>query len=296
MMKHLLGITFIALFLSMPSFAQEFTVTDAQISEITEKLQSLDENELKNRKIEIEKELANLQDADDKDSVSARISALNMELSIVEQLLILVAVAVVTNDGTDTPPDTVFPVITILGDNPADVELGSVYVDAGAESDGGETVTTSGTVDTNTLGTYTITYSATDSAGNTSTATRTVNVEDTTAPVFTSSATFNAEENQTAIGTVTATDLQSVTFAVSGSDLSITTAGVLSFVTEPDYETQTVYTATVTATDASSNSSTQDITVNVTNDESDDDTGTGTGTGTGSDTGTGSGTGTGTGN
>ena len=185
MMKHLLGITFIALFLSMPSFAQEFTVTDAQISEITEKLQSLDENELKNRKIEIEKELANLQDADDKDSVSARISALNMELSIIEQLLILVAVAIVTNDGTDTPPDTVFPVITILGDNPADVELGSVYVDAGAESDGGETVTASGTVDTNTLGTYTITYSATDSAGNTSTATRTVNVVDTTAPVLT---------------------------------------------------------------------------------------------------------------
>ena len=76
--------TFIGLFLSIPSFAQEFTVTDAQISEITEKLQSLDENELKNRKIEIEKELANLQDADDKDSASARISALMMELLLLQ--------------------------------------------------------------------------------------------------------------------------------------------------------------------------------------------------------------------
>ena len=36
--------------------------------------------------------------------------------------------------------------------------------------------------------------------------------------------------------------------------------GVLSFVTAPDFETQTTYTATVTVTDASGNSTTQDIT------------------------------------
>ena len=46
------------------------------------------------------------------------------------------------------------------------VELGSTYTDAGATADGGETVTTSGSVDVNTVGTYTITYSATDAAGN----------------------------------------------------------------------------------------------------------------------------------
>ena len=75
--------------------------------------------------------------------------------------------------------------LTILGDNPATIELGSTYTDAGATSDGGETVSSSGSVDPNTVGTYTITYSATDAAGNTSTATRTVNVVDTTAPVVT---------------------------------------------------------------------------------------------------------------
>ena len=49
----------------------------------------------------------------------------------------------------------------------ATVELGSTYTDAGATADGGETVTTSGSVDvTSTVGTYTITYSATDAAGN----------------------------------------------------------------------------------------------------------------------------------
>ena len=52
-------------------------------------------------------------------------------------------------------------------------------------SDGGETVTASGTVDTSVAGTYSITYTATDAAGNTGTATRTVTVVDTTAPVIT---------------------------------------------------------------------------------------------------------------
>ena len=58
--------------------------------------------------------------------------------------------------------------------------MGSTWTDAGATADGGETVTSSGTVDTSTVGTYTITYSATDAAGNTGTATRTVTVVDTT--------------------------------------------------------------------------------------------------------------------
>ena len=84
------------------------------------------------------------------------------------------------NSGlTLLPPDTTAPVITVTGDNPASVELGDTYTDAGATADGGETVTSTGTVDTTTVGEYTITYSATDAANNTGTATRTVNVVDT---------------------------------------------------------------------------------------------------------------------
>ena len=79
-------------------------------------------------------------------------------------------------DYVDAPSDTTAPVITVLGDNPATVEQGAIYTDAGATADGGETVTTSGTVDTSTVGSYTLTYSATDAANNTGTATRTVNV------------------------------------------------------------------------------------------------------------------------
>ena len=85
---------------------------------------------------------------------------------------------------------------------------------------------------------------------------------DDTAPVFTSSSSFSAPENQTSIGTVTATDVDtddsSITFSISGSELLITTDGVLSFAAAPDYETKSLYSATVTASDGT-NTSTQDI-------------------------------------
>ena len=83
------------------------------------------------------------------------------------------------------PPDTTAPVITLTGDSTVNVELGSgTYTDAGATTDDGVTsVVTTGTVDTNTAGTYTITYSATDAAGNSATqVTRTVVVAAGTTP------------------------------------------------------------------------------------------------------------------
>ncbi|MBI4050957.1 MAG: DUF5011 domain-containing protein, partial [Elusimicrobia bacterium] len=76
--------------------------------------------------------------------------------------------------------DTTPPVITILGQNPVEVLQGSDYVDAGATAmdnkDGAVVVVTTGNVDTETLGTYTLTYTATDAAGNSASKTRTVDV------------------------------------------------------------------------------------------------------------------------
>ena len=115
---------------------------------------------------------------------------------------------------------------------------------------------------------YTGTVTATDGT-NSTTQSIAINVTDVddVAPAFSSSATFSAAENQTAIGTVMATDVDtdnsSITFTISGSELSITSAGVLTFASAPDYETKTSYTATVTATDGT-NSTTQSTTVNVT--------------------------------
>ncbi len=370
-MNRLLILSLFTFLASVGLVTADEPVSNERISEISQRLEGYSTDSL----IERRNFLVSFQEGDsdnDNNGVPAGSpSERALEISIIEALLLALGVVIldnVTEDST-TPPDTVFPVITILGDNPATVELGSSYTDAGATSDGGETVSSSGSVDTNTVGTYTITYSATDAAGNTSTATRTVNVVDTTAPVvtltgvatvtvelgddyselgatatdasgtvtvvttgivdtdtvgsytvtytstdasgnagtatrtvnvvdttapvITSSDTFVADENQTAIGTVTASDLQTVTFTVSGTELQITSGGVLTFVVAPDYETKSVYTATVTATDASLNSTTQDITVNV-NDVGgiDDDPGTGTGTSTSTGTGTGTGTGT----
>ena len=93
-----------------------------------------------------------------------------------------------------------------------------------------------------------------------------INLIDNAPPEFTSSATFSADENQTAIGAVTATDAEgdAITYSISGSEIEITSAGVLSFVAAPDYETKSSYTATITANDGTS-SSTQDVTVNINN-------------------------------
>jgi hypothetical protein len=84
------------------------------------------------------------------------------------------------------------PTITVLGDNPATIEAGDTYTDAGATaSDAQDGDLTSGIsvdnpVDATTPGTYTVTYTVTDSGGLTATATRTVNVvEANTAPTIT---------------------------------------------------------------------------------------------------------------
>ena len=80
------------------------------------------------------------------------------------------------NASLTIDPDTTAPVITVTGDNPVTVELGATYTDAGATANGSETVTTTGTVDMSTVGTYTLTYTATDAASNTGIATREVNL------------------------------------------------------------------------------------------------------------------------
>ena len=145
--------------------------------------------------------------------------------------------------------DTTAPVITITGDNPATVELGATYTDAGATADGGETVTSTGTVDTSTVGAYTITYSATDAANNTGTTTRTVNVVDTTAPVITitgdNPATVELETTYTDAG------------ATADGGETVTSTGTV------DTSTVGAYTITYSATDAANNTGTATRTVNV---------------------------------
>ncbi len=90
-----------------------------------------------------------------------------------------------------TVQDTTPPNITILGDNPANVTVGSSYVDASATADdlvdgSNLTIIAGSTVYTGTIGNYTVTYDVNDTAGNpAATKTRIVNVVDTTPPNIT---------------------------------------------------------------------------------------------------------------
>ena len=139
------------------------------------------------------------------------------------------------------------PVITVTSGTDT-VERGNTWTDAGATADTGETVTASGTVDTSTVGTYTITYTATDATGNVGTATRTVNVVDTVAPVITvTSGTDIVAQGHTW------TDAG----ATADTGETVTASGTV------DTNTAGIYTITYTATDASGNVGTATRTVTV---------------------------------
>ncbi len=116
---------------------------------------------------------------------------------------------------TVTVTDTTAPVITVLGSDPATVDVGSVYSDAGATAtdivDGDLTpsITSTGLpIDTSQPGSFLVTYSVSDTAGNNAQATRTVNVIDAGNPL-----------------TVTSVSPNPVTVAQLKSGLSLTISG-----------------------------------------------------------------------
>ena len=80
--------------------------------------------------------------------------------------------------------DLVKPVITLNGESEEELKVGEKYIEKKAividDCDGDITnrLEISGKVDSNVIGTYTITYSVSDSAGNTETVQRTVKVKE----------------------------------------------------------------------------------------------------------------------
>ena len=82
--------------------------------------------------------------------------------------------------------DTIAPVITLNGDNPQIIELGSGYIELGATTDDGSPVMIDSSDFADVVGSYTIRYNATDANGNNAIeVTRTVEVVDTMLPVIT---------------------------------------------------------------------------------------------------------------
>ena len=145
--------------------------------------------------------------------------------------------------------DSIGPAITILGDNPATIEVGTTYIDDGAVSDGGETVTQTSNVNTAILGVYEVVFSATDALGNVGTETRIVNVVDSEAPVI----------------TVLGANPVTVPVGQSYVDLGATVVGGFDIITtnNVDVSAQAVYLVIYEATDDSGNTGRAIRTVNV---------------------------------
>src|SRR5699024_5060544 len=95
----------------------------------------------------------------------------------------IVNVVEADGNGEDPEPeDTVAPVISLNGDNPMELEVGSTYDEPGVtaednvDGDVSDAIEVSGDVDTSTVGEYEVVYTVSDEAGNEATATRIVNI------------------------------------------------------------------------------------------------------------------------
>ncbi|MCK0108346.1 DUF5011 domain-containing protein [Flavobacteriaceae bacterium S0825] len=138
-------------------------------------------------------------------------------------------------------PDTTAPIITLNGASTININIGGVYTEQGATAtdnvDGDLTssiVIGGDVVDTNTAGTYVITYNVSDLAGNAATeVTRTIVVApDTTAPVITlngsSTVNLNLGDTYTEQGATATDDVDgdlTASIVVGGDTVDTNTAG-----------------------------------------------------------------------
>ena len=124
--------------------------------------------------------------------------------------------------------------------------------------------------DYETKNSYALSFSLTDG---TETVTKSIaivvnNLNDV-APVINSSTSFTIAENSSAIGTLSIVDPEggTYTFTTGGTDgslINVSSAGVMTFITAPDFETKTSYSFTVSVSDGV-NSSTKTFTISITN-------------------------------
>ncbi len=150
--------------------------------------------------------------------------------------------------------DTTPPVISLLGDNPQIIEVGTAYTELGSTvsdnySNGLVATADASDVDTDTVDSYTVTYDVTDTSGNAAAqVSRTVHVVDTTAPVI-SLVGHNPQVIE--VGD---------TYSELGADVSDNyDTGLSAVIDATDVDTDVVgeYTVTYDATDATGNAAAQ---------------------------------------
>lgn len=151
--------------------------------------------------------------------------------------------------------DTTAPVITLSGVNPQTIEIGSSYIELNASADDASHIDINSTnVDTNTIGTYTVTYNATDTSGNHATeVTRTVYIVDTTAPVI----TLNGASTIDVVLDQTYTEQNATANDARDGNVLVVITGTVNTATLENY------TITYTATDVAGNIATDIRTVSV---------------------------------
>ena len=146
--------------------------------------------------------------------------------------------------------DTTAPIITLVGDESINVEVGTNYIDLGASLtdnfDASTTINAQGNVNTSLVGTYLLTYDANDSEGNAAVqVVRTVNVVDTIAP------TADQIDDQIIQA---GTDVDWTTYINNASDNYTATRNlVLSEDDEVNYLSLGFYTVTVSILDENQN-------------------------------------------
>ena len=132
-MKNLLafGLFFIAVSSANIAYADTDLITNEELNSIEQRVNSMDYRQLNERKAYLTEEKNNL-DVNTASGLS-RLAAINAELSVIQKALIAIAgisaVNAITDDGYN---DEIPPVITLNGDNPQTVELGTTYIDPGA--------------------------------------------------------------------------------------------------------------------------------------------------------------------
>jgi uncharacterized repeat protein (TIGR01451 family) len=126
-----------------------------------------------------------------------------------------------------TVQDTVAPVITLNGANPMQVGFGTVFTDPGATASDGcagdltSSIIVTGSVDTNTVGFYALTYSVSDPSGHSDTKVRTVQVLPYNFTGF-----FSPIDNLPALNEMKAGQAAPVKFSLGGNQgLNIFAAG-----------------------------------------------------------------------
>ena len=158
-------------------------INDPKLLKMAQVLQSLDNDNNPDNNIFIDENMHNLFNTDTNMS-NLNLADFNSSLHNADSNKSLVSLndakghlkAAIVADGSDITA----PVITLTGESHIMAAQNSTYTDAGATAvdniDGLVNVVVSGSVNTNILGTYTLTYTANDSANNSGEATRTVEV------------------------------------------------------------------------------------------------------------------------